>query len=319
MSEWTFLSLPVLATQPLSVPPRLTRRVPAVIWIVLGCVAVFVPIRYLDVMHAVQGDPSHYPLSTRRVPEGVATFLDSIGVGGRVLNYPASGGYLQWRLYPRYRIFVDMDVHLFGDELFATAHQAFFHAATLKQLVARYDPSFLSVPIRLGSFPAMMRELPAYLPVFFDDAEVLYLNARHHPLLAKRYGLTHLSPFRLQEQPRLILEQADPSGAREELSRLLQIYDRCALAHHALGLLSLQEGASRDALDHAAAIIEAAPESPYGYWLRADALAGLGAHRDALQAYRDGIRRFHRAWRESRKSFVDFDSGAGLAASLVAS
>ena len=130
-------------------------------------------------------------MSSANLPAGVAAFLNRVDRGGKVLNDPNTGGYLQWMLYPKYKIFMDMEVpFLFTDEDMVTAVTMFGDRQVLSGVLARYEPDFITVRNNDRGFKRVMEEaFPHYTIVFFDDHEVLYVDSRKHPDLAREFEL----------------------------------------------------------------------------------------------------------------------------------
>jgi len=231
------------------------------------------------------------------------TFLNHIGVGGRVMNHASSGGYLRWTLYPTYQIWMDLEVpFLFHDSDLAMNRQAFVDRETLRRVLTKYDPPFIAVPMNLVQFRDTIRAFPDYRPVFFDDAAVLYLNRRHHPAIAEQYELKgklgEVSPLAI----RLLMEAGNFDGLKESILRIAQIYPQAQIVNHAASAIYLQEGAYDVALRYAETMIQHSPESPDGYWLKAEALRGLGAMAEALSAEQEGARK------QKRRSRFNFST-----------
>jgi tetratricopeptide (TPR) repeat protein len=290
-SEFALLALPLLKAAPLFPTAGLTRRLPKPVYLIgLGVLLLF-PMRLL-VSQSVNRPA--YPFSHRGLPQGVAAFLEEVGVGGSVLNHPNSGGYLQWRLYPTYTIFMDMEVpFLFRDEDIYLAVNAFADKAVHQELISTYRPSFITVPNTFTDAPALMAAFPEYVVVFFDDAEVLYVDRRQHPALAEREALTALDPFQLVQRgaESLLHDAADKTALLRSVRRLLEVDPDSQMTNQLVGLAYNAEGAYDRALPHAAAVVRRFPESPAGYRLLGDAWSGLGAFDRAIAAYREGFAR----------------------------
>ncbi|OGX32760.1 MAG: hypothetical protein A3E56_01185 [Omnitrophica WOR_2 bacterium RIFCSPHIGHO2_12_FULL_64_13] len=231
-----------------------------------------------------------YPFSRQALPVGVATFLNQAGSGGALMNAPNSGGYLRWMLSPRYRIFMDME-QIFTDEDFYQATQAFVQAPMLRRIVSRYDPSFITAPMENQQFAGVIKEFPEYVPVFFDDAEILYASRLREPDLTARYALQEIDLLELAKHARTILgdESLSPS-VLQALERLIAIDPGCGLTRYLLGLAAIQSSAYDQALSHAGVIVEQYPEWAQGHALRGRALRGLGRLDEASRAYRRALR-----------------------------
>ena len=286
--EFLLLSLPLLRSHPLwpSVPLHRLMPRPAA-WALTAGVLV-IPFVWVFSSFA---NPPRYPLSFQRLPEGVAAFLRHVNVGGRVLNHPNTGGYLQWRLYPQYKIFMDMQVpFLFKDSDAFLAFRMFRDETIFAELTHAYRPDFVTVPLSYQDFPRLISGFPDYTLVFFDDAEALYVNNRRHPAVARQYALEGIDPFALAQETGTSPSLATES-LRSRLQRLIALYPEGFQARRLAAETALEAQAYRRALSHAQAMVRNFPESPEGYVLQGDAYKGLRVHQQALTSYRKALAR----------------------------
>jgi len=302
MSECTLLCLPLLKANPLRFKSELPK---ATHFILLGLL-LMLPVNYINRPRVLR---PQYPFSHAGLPQGVATFLNHLEVGGSLLNDINVGGYLQWELFPRYRIFADMQTpHLFTDEDLYMAQHVFTDPVVLEKVVARYAPAFIGVPIEHEDFRDLVKAFPAYSLVWFDDTTVLYADRTQHPDIASRYVLAVLDPFELarQEHPDAddeelrdaerstllsTLNGSKRASALAEVARLLAIDPGCRLTNTLMAEALLEEPAYGRALGFAQAIITHYPEQAVGYRLLGDGYRGLKVYDAALAAYQAGIDR----------------------------
>ncbi len=311
ISEYALLSLPIVVGNPLPIPRIRWRPVMRALAVLSASMLLGLTLRFVDGWRYSLGDPRPYPVSYRNLPEAVATFLHHINVGGRILNDPNTGGYLRWRVFPRYQIFMDLELHSpFSDEDLSMANDVFFLSSALKRFLATYDPSFITVPFKYADFPKRIQEVPDFVPIFFDDAQVLYLNKRHYPSLAAQYELAGIDPFSLAYNPQDAIAQADLHVLQTVLERMLSIDTNSELINYLMGLTQMRAGVYQQALRYARAAIACNPGSPRSYWLMGDALTFLGARAEALVVYQEGIRQYARKRR--------FDFGKAEPSELLA-
>lgn len=288
--ECALLALPVLAANTTARSPTPATRTPQPLVMVSGLLLLLVP---LLAFRASFGTPPRFPFSRRGLPHGIAAFLQRVDSGGSLLNHPNTGGYLQWMLYPRYTILMDMEVpFLFTDEDMFMATHVFTDKEVLTRVLSTTQPSFITVPREINRFPDLIRAFPEYVPVFFDDAEALYVNEKRFPSIAERYQLRALEPFQ-PYSPRIaaLLERSDRVAFMQEIHRLLAIDPGSLIANQIASVVYANDGTYDRALEHAQIIIEHFPESITGYGLIGDALQGLQRFDDAIAAYRLALRR----------------------------
>jgi tetratricopeptide (TPR) repeat protein len=290
--ECALLAMPIIKANRLNLPVKNVHGYAAklVCIIFIACLA-FIPFVSLKNMFS---NPPKYPMSFKNLPHGIALFLTHINAEGRVLNTPNNGGYLQWAIYPNYKIFMDMEVpFLFTDEDFYIANRAFQNDVLLKKVLVRYDPSFIAVPVSQSKFREMIRKASQdYVVVFFDDAEVLYVNSRHYPSIAKQYVLKAIDPFTLTNQSVESMTKADGGvAALEELFRIVQIYPGCGFANQAIAMIYNGQGLFEKALPYEDALTQNYPELAIGYRLKADSLKGLNLFDNTIENYVTALRK----------------------------
>ena len=63
------------------------------------------------------GNPVALDLDERRYPRDAVTFIEANQLPAPLFNVYVWGGYELWRLYPRYRVFIDGRTHVYGPEV----------------------------------------------------------------------------------------------------------------------------------------------------------------------------------------------------------
>jgi len=297
-SECALLCLPLLKANPL----RLKSELPKSTHLVLLGLLMMVPVSFLNPSRVMR---PRYPFSYAGLPQGVVAFLQHTKSGGTVLNDINIGGYLQWTLYPSYRIFADMEVpFLFTDEDLHIGRQVFVSKPILAKMLQRYTPTFISVPIDCEKFPALIHDFPDYTAVWFDDANVLYVHRTQRPDIAAVYALSRVDPFALakwqrREQMGEVTDDkalwlpAPParSSIIAQLERQVAIDPDCLLTNRLLAMADTEDGRYERALTHAEAVIRNFPEVATGYHLLGDAWRGLGEFGRARSAYQAALAR----------------------------
>jgi len=283
--EFTLLSIPLLRHGAHLIAERFQfpRRV---VNLVIPVVVVLLP---LLVFHSMLGNRPAYPFSSSNLPNGVVRFLNQYAPGGKILNEANTGGYLPWALNPKFKIYMDMQMTIFSDTDFAFASNAFFNANAFKMFIQKYDPSFISISLNRPYFKKVVESDTRFVPVFFDQAEVLYVNKSHHSDLAGRYALKAIDPFSYAE-----IIYADESAEKlaeifSEASRILDQDPANYRAHHILSSISVVHRQYDEALAHAEAIIRLYPEQSHGYALKGDALFWMGQYKEAARLYKKAL------------------------------
>lgn len=279
--EFTLLSIPLLRqgasllAQRLQLPRRFVN-------LALPVVLVLIP---LIVFHGRMGNRPAYPFSASNLPTGVVRFLNQHASGGKILNDLNTGGYLPWALSPKFKIYMDMQMTIFSDTDFAFVLNAFFDDNAFSSFVRRYDPSFISVSLNVPHFREVVANHPQFVPVFFDQAQLLYVNKSHYANLAGQYALKAIEPFTYAE-----VIYADQSAEKlaeiySEASKLLEQDPANYRAHHILSSISVVRRQYDKALSHAEEVVRFYPEQSHGYALKGDAFFAMGRYEKAARLY----------------------------------
>lgn len=283
--EFTLLSVPLLrhGTRLIAENDRFPRRLND---LALPVVMILFPIL---VFHNAFANRPTYPFSESNLPTGIVRFLNSQASGGRILNEPNTGGYLPWALGQKFKIYMDMQMTIFSDTDFATAHNAFFDANVFQAFIRKYDPAFISVSLDRPYFKKVIATDVRFVPVFFDQAELLYVNKAHYSGLADRYGLKAIDPFGFREIQYGDLGVEKLSQMFAEAAGMVEQDPMNFSANQILCGISVFRRQYDRALFYADGIIRRHPELSHGYALKADALFGMERYEEAARLYQKAL------------------------------
>lgn len=243
----------------------------------------------LAVFHGVLGNRPAYPFSQSNLPSGVVRFLNQHTLGGKILNEPNTGGYLPWALENKFRIYMDMQMSLFSDTDFATVHNAFSNVNVFKAFIEKYNPSFITVSLNRPYFKKIVASDIRFVPVFFDHAELLYINKNQYGDLVRKYELKAIDPFFYQEINYEALGEDVLTPIFAEATRILKEDPTNYSANHILGSIAVVRRQYDQALSHAGTIIRNYPELAHGYALKGDSVFGIGRYSEAALLYEKAL------------------------------
>lgn len=218
--------------------------------------------------NAYLGNRPYYPVDQSRLPEGVCNFLMSQGPGGRIYNVPNPGGYLEWRLYPKYTIGMDMQTMLFSTSDLYCSTSAFGDKTILEKIIAQYDPGFLLSYVGDKEFRKVVAVLPQFEQIYFDDVLVLYADKSKYADLVREYRLEVLDHFDWQSEDFEKMDAQKRKTAMFECQRLLQFYPEGLTANAIAAKILLAEGNFTQAGSHADTLIHYFPDRFMGYSLK---------------------------------------------------
>jgi tetratricopeptide (TPR) repeat protein len=325
--ECSLLALPLIRSYGPLVPPMRLRKKVLAVPAAVALLALATPFVFL--WHRLPEREQSYPLSLKNLPHGIVSFLNGVEAEGRVMNNPNVGGYLQWALEPRYKIFMDLEIpFLFADEDMYEVASAFFDPHALARFLDRYHPTWIAATLASGAFPALIAAHPAYVAVFFDDQGVLYVDRGRYGGIAERHALAHVDPWTLGRTRFSALSPEERLGAYRELRRMSEIDPGVSSVNQALAILDNLAGRHDQALEHARRVIAKDPDLARGHAIRGDALFGQGAFETAAASYRRALKRsaeeterrsiyrsLSAAWRRAerpRKAYEALKRGVGI-------
>ena len=154
MSEFVLLSIPLLHVKtPFS---NQERRAAPITYCRLIVIIVLIVMPFLQLKSLFLNQP-RYPVAGSRLPHGITSFLKHVKTNGLIFNDPNTGGYLQWELFPEYKIYMDMEVpFLFTDEDIFVAINAVTQQACMKKVIDKYHPEYISVSIGKPFFQSLL-------------------------------------------------------------------------------------------------------------------------------------------------------------------
>jgi tetratricopeptide (TPR) repeat protein len=283
--EFTLLSIPLLrhGVRLITENAKFPRRL---IEISLPVLLIVIP---LLIFSNIFNYKPFYPLSQTNLPTGVARFLNNNAPGGRILNEPNTGGYLPWALNPQFKIYMDMQMAIFTDTDFALVNNALCNANVFKEFIKRYDPSFISVSLNRPYFKNIIASNKQFVPVFFDNAEILYINKSQYKELAVGYELKAIDPFRYRD---IKYQDQSEKQLKQIFAEALRMRDQDTVnysANHIICSILIVRKQYDQALSCADFIIKHYPDLSHGYALKADALFGMERYAETARLYRKAL------------------------------
>ncbi len=178
----------------------------------------------------------YYPTDERLLPVASTDFIEATGLAGKYAVPPDLAGYIEWRLGQKgVQIFSDMQYPPFDEANYFEIRNAITHPAAHQRFIKKYAPDMIGVPPDNRYFQAIVDQ--RYVPVFFDQTLVLYVNAATRPDIANKYKLTIINPFNV-----LRIRARDVEGAIAELQTLLSLSPDNEAVRSPLALMLMELG-----------------------------------------------------------------------------
>lgn len=285
--EAMLLALPILKSQPLLFEKEKNILNGTFKNIIITFFAFFLS---FYIFFSLLDTKARYPLSESHLPKGVVAFLNHIDTGGSILNNPNHGGYLQWKLSPKYKIAMDLQMVLFQDNDYFIVTNALNTKDGLAYFKERYNPAYIINDRNNINFKKLIEDFPTYKAIFFDFSSVLYANMESLPESLKQYELRNNDPYNMLDEKLEDKTEEQINKMLAELLKLNEIYPEDTLINFQLGRIYKKLGNLKRAYDNANIIINNCPESAYGYTLKGDLLMEDKLYDEAISFYTKGLK-----------------------------
>lgn len=231
-----------------------------------------------------EGGAVAWSMERTHFPADAATFLEANPqLPKRLYNPYEWGGYLVWKLYPAYRVFIDGRANtVYTQRLYAEALWVQYGEAWAKRLeeaglggflrgdwtdvLERHGVDLVLCNRLLGDLWLRMKDRAGWVEIYRDPVAAVFLRAtpENRRLLP---GLVQPDTpgSRLQEAQEA-LERGDEGAAAEALRGALALDPRCAPAHAMLGVLLLRRGDREKGRDHLLRALRLDPRTPGAHY-----------------------------------------------------
>lgn len=203
-----------------------------------------------------------YPFDNRGLPTGIGDFVDKTSASGHVLAPPSIAGYVEWKLYPHMKTYIDMQFPPSTDMNMFKVFRAYKTEYGLKQFVKTYDIDWILMRVNHQPASINIAKLAEFQPVFVDDALVLYANRNKHEQLVDKYGLKAVNPHALFEK-----NAANEEEYLKELERLLELSPQLSSVTRVLAIHYLDKKKNSKALQYAMQFAQLSPYDPNSHFI----------------------------------------------------
>jgi hypothetical protein len=114
-------------------------------------------------------------LQRESLPTGAVEWIEANQPQGRMFNHYNWGGYLIWRLWPDYRVFVDGRTDLYGDVFLRKYLKVQATKPGFGETLEEHDVSWVLMPTD-DALPTQLACEPGWEQVYRDDVAVIYLR-----------------------------------------------------------------------------------------------------------------------------------------------
>jgi hypothetical protein len=135
--------------------------------LILLAMVLFVGLRFIQVFK------KQTPEVAKNFPVAAADFIAQHHPPAPVFNHYDWGGFLIWRLYPTYRVFIDGRADLYGDSFMDTFASASRAENNWREPLQRFGIRTVVIPPRVG-LAGILRHDPGWKTLFEDEQAVIF-------------------------------------------------------------------------------------------------------------------------------------------------
>ncbi len=202
--------------------------------ILLGAVLIAAPVLRFNKMEIIS-DP--------RLPENASNFIKDNNLPSQIFNSQFFGGYLIWKLWPEYKVFIDGRSEVFAGEVNNDYINIAYRRDDWKNLIDnkyKIQTIILGYPFSGGvdakRFAADVTSEDNFVLVYFDDGSMIFVkNNPQNQDIIKKFGYQVISPYNIDFNsiPKDKLNQAFEESKRavsESPNSLIAFYINKALS-----------------------------------------------------------------------------------------
>ncbi len=279
--EWCLLSIPLFKASAdyLFLGEIKKNRIIALFLVLL---AAFSPFYYWTSMAA---NFNRYPFDDIGLPVATTQFVKQNNIKGKYFLLPSLAGYVEWELYPDVLIHGDMEFPPFNEMDFYEARKAMTSQQGFDYFVNKYSPDLIGVIKSASLFEQWVKKEGVYVPVFFDDKIVLYINKNTYPDIVERYQIKHLDPFNLLSG----ITQDDLQPQIDELFRVVKFYEDTPDTLIALSSFLTEAKRTQEAEPYIKKILDKYGNSASSYFLAGVYYHNLKQYKRAVEMYETAL------------------------------
>lgn len=233
--------------------------------------------------HRYLGRPLTAPY--RNFPQKASQFVLDQKLPGKMYNTYNFGGYLIWRLFPRYKIFIDGRHEMYEPDINRDFNAMLEGEPDWETSLEKYDVNFLVLQPR--EVHSGLATSPNWVLVYFDNLSAIFVKENpQNQHLIEQFGYRHIKPFLVIES----YEGSEEKAVIREYTRSLEDNPGIFKSHLDLGTVYLGQGKLMQAEKHLREAIEIFPESVNAHYQMAVLLEKQGKVKEAQVEYNKASR-----------------------------
>ena len=178
----------------------------------------------------------HFGVEMSALPVEAAEFIDRNNPPPFMFHVFNWGGYLIWRLYPKYKVFIDGRLAMYVPDIYNEWLQVALARENWREILEKYKINFCLISNepewnRLGR---ALEEDPNWVLVYWDNMAGIFLKKEEkNRNLLERYGMEAVAFY----HPTIPYKEGKEEEAEKEYLEFLQRYPQRSAVYNKLGVL----------------------------------------------------------------------------------
>lgn len=213
-------------------------------------------------------------------PYQATQFVLDEEIKGPMYNPYNWGGFLIWRFYPQYKVFIDGRYEMFEPDITDDFKKIQEGIEDWEQALAKHGVNFLILPPK--DVHPQLAISSDWVMIYFDNLAVVFIkNIPQNKEIIDKLGYFHIRPF----LPTVYVEKGKEPEAIVEYQRSLELNPDNFKAHYDLGVVYINLGKYVEAEHHFRKALEIFPDSTRSRYNLAHCLEKQGRMEEAEEEY----------------------------------
>lgn len=178
----------------------------------------------------------HFGVEVGALPFTAAEFIAQVNLPGPMYHVFNWGGYLMWRLYPRYKVFIDGRLDMYVPDIYDEWLRVALAREGWRSVLDKYKINFCLISNepewnRLGR---ALEEDPDWILIYWDNLAGIFLkNESKNKVFLEKYGMEAVAFY----HPTIPFREGREKEAEEEYLSFLKRYPKNSAVYNKLGVL----------------------------------------------------------------------------------
>ncbi|MBA7492173.1 hypothetical protein ES702_02722 [subsurface metagenome] len=234
--------------------------------------------------HEQRFKSSHLGVEVGLLPVEAAEFIDRVQPAPPMYHVFNWGGYLMWRLYPKYKVFIDGRLDMYVPDVYDEWLSVVLARENWKEIFEKYEINFclISQEPEWNKLGQTLESDSDWVLIYWDNQSGIFIkNDPKNQELLEEYGMDSVTIYHLTTP----FKPGREKEAEKEYLKFLELYSKSAPAHNKLGVLYFLTDRKEKAEEELQKAIELNPSYATAYFNLGLIIEEKGDYNGALGFY----------------------------------